>query len=94
MSDHTRRRSLRSRMRTAAGGGGRAELPGVRLPAFVGSRLEAHPSFTRGLSLGLLVGAAVAGSTIWGRLRGDGPASPRPAARQPDARSEPGPPTG
>ena len=46
--------------------------PDVTLPGFIGSRLEAHPSFTRGLSLGLLVGAAVAGSTIWGRLRGAG----------------------
>ena len=27
-------------------------------------------SFHRGLALGALVGAAIAGSTIWGRLRG------------------------
>lgn len=28
-------------------------------------------SFGRGLALGALVGAAIAGSTIWSRLRGD-----------------------
>jgi hypothetical protein len=27
-------------------------------------------SFHRGLALGALVGAAIAGSTLWGRLRG------------------------
>ena len=28
-------------------------------------------SFHRGLALGALVGAAIAGSTIWNRVRGD-----------------------
>lgn len=49
----------------------RSNTPPLTLPvprALAGG-LDAHPSFTRGLSLGLLVGAAVAGSTIWGRLR-------------------------
>lgn len=52
-------------------GGRRGARPDASLPGFIRSRLEAHPSFTRGLSLGLLVGAAVAGSTIWSRLRGE-----------------------
>jgi hypothetical protein len=45
----------------------RQELP---LPSALIERLEEHPSFTRGLALGMLVGAAIAGSTIWSRLRG------------------------
>jgi hypothetical protein len=31
--------------------------------------LLGHVSFHRGLALGALVGAAIAGSTIWGRIQ-------------------------
>lgn len=34
------------------------------------ARIIAGPSFHRGLALGALVGAAIAGSTLWTRLRG------------------------
>lgn len=34
------------------------------------ARLLREVSFSRGLALGALVGAAIAGSTIWSRLRG------------------------
>ena len=34
------------------------------------ARLLRGASFHRGLALGALVGAAIAGSTIWSRLRG------------------------
>jgi hypothetical protein len=37
-----------------------------RLNRFVGG-----PSFHRGLALGALVGAAIAGSTLWTRVRDD-----------------------
>ena len=40
----------------------------------VAELLEAA-SFHRGLALGALIGAAIAGSTIWGRLRGSQRAS-------------------
>ena len=52
----------------------------ARLVAFVNGT-----SFHRGLALGALVGAAIAGSTIWGRIRGglgyhSGDAKPRSGA--------------
>ena len=37
-------------------------------------------SFHRGLALGALVGAAIAGSTIWNRLRGEGRDPERPGS--------------
>jgi hypothetical protein len=40
---------------------------------------EDSPAFVSGLALGALVGAAIAGSTLWHRFR----------ARSPDARDEP-----
>lgn len=43
--------------------------PHVPLPEPIVELLEAHPSFLRGLTLGMLVGAAIAGSTIWERIR-------------------------
>ncbi len=47
-------------------------------------------SFSRGLALGTLVGAAIAGSTIWSRIRGGRPgAEPaEPAADDVAARHE------
>lgn len=36
------------------------------------------PGFVRGLTLGALVGAAIAGSAIWDRLRGRDEAQPVP----------------
>ena len=36
-------------------------------------------SFHRGLALGALVGAAIAGSTIWNRLRGERRDEERPS---------------
>ena len=45
-------------------------------------------SFHRGLALGAMVGAAIAGSTLWGRLRrttpGDAAAEPSPTDSQPE----------
>ena len=41
-------------------------------------RLLDGVSFHRGLALGALVGAAIAGSTIWSRLRGERAAEDRP----------------
>lgn len=46
-----------------------------RRPAF----LPQGDTFLRGLALGALVGAAIAGSTIWSRIRG---------RREPDARGD------
>lgn len=63
----------------------RAELP---LPSALIERLEDHPSFTRGLALGMLVGAAIAGSTIWSRLRGAAGGRSDPSVAPP--RSRPG----
>ena len=37
-------------------------------------------SFHRGLALGALVGAAIAGSTLWSRLRASEPRNQRPSA--------------
>ena len=37
------------------------------------ARFLAGASFNRGLALGALVGAAIAGSTLWSRLRGNSP---------------------
>ena len=34
------------------------------------ARFLGGPSFHRGLALGALVGAAIAGSTLWGHIRG------------------------
>lgn len=50
------------------------------------SRIIGGASFHRGLALGALVGAAIAGSTLWTRLR-----TAQLAARGSD--SPPGPPT-
>lgn len=40
--------------------------PKDRTPASI---VEDRPSFLRGLTLGALVGAAIAGSTLWNRWR-------------------------
>jgi hypothetical protein len=55
---------------------------------------EGHPRaiFLRGLSIGALVGAAIAGSTIWERRRGRRGRVPN--GRDPEGRAgEPGPPS-
>jgi hypothetical protein len=41
-------------------------------------------TFARGLALGALVGAAIAGSTIWQRRHTGPRPAPRPAVRRPD----------
>jgi hypothetical protein len=48
------------------------------------TRFMAGPSFHRGLALGALVGAAIAGSTLWTRLR-----DAQQASRDRNARAEP-----
>jgi cytochrome c-type biogenesis protein CcmH/NrfG len=48
------------------------------------ARFISGVSFHRGLALGALVGAAIAGSTLWTRLR-----DAQQAARDRDARAEP-----
>jgi hypothetical protein len=42
------------------------KLPRLARP---GSRLLSDELFVRGLTLGALIGAAIAGSTLWSRLR-------------------------
>jgi hypothetical protein len=69
--------------RPAPGGPGRAVdrlLEGLGVPA------EARARFGEGLLLGAMVGAAIAGSTLWNRIRADRGAAP-PAG---DAPADPG----
>ena len=49
-------------------------------------------SFHRGLALGALVGAAIAGSTLWARIREarENDDKPRPPARGPRGGNAPG----
>jgi hypothetical protein len=52
------------------------------------ARVLSEVSFHRGLALGALVGAAIAGSTIWARIRVRRPAaSEAPDARPPEQSS-------
>jgi hypothetical protein len=69
----------------------------ARILARTGSEREpsrglfvAHPSFTRGMTLGLLVGAAIAGSVIRERLRRRGGAAEGPEALAGRATTPPG----
>ena len=43
------------------------------------TRFVSVPSFHRGLALGALVGAAIAGSTLWSRIRDSRQAAAEPA---------------
>ncbi len=52
---------------------GRRRIPPILRAALRGRRTALLPqgdTFLRGLALGALVGAAIAGSTIWSRIRG------------------------
>jgi hypothetical protein len=54
---------------------------------------EERPSFMQGLAMGALVGAAIAGSTLWSRWRARTPAVNAPAApgTHADPASQPAP---
>jgi hypothetical protein len=41
----------------------------IRLPRSLRDSAERRPRFTEGLIAGALIGAAIAGSTLWSRLR-------------------------
>jgi hypothetical protein len=64
--------------------------PRRRSPASVAQAISEHfsgdqdrPSFLRGLTLGALVGAAIAGSTLWNRWRHRDPTLPSVAPKLP-----------
>ncbi len=69
----TDRRARRASIRPSSARLDTPHAPTSSLPGpfrdLIDDRLDGHPSFVRGLSVGLLVGAAVAGSTIWSRWR-------------------------
>ena len=49
---------------------------GSARPTPSGDPDEDSPAFVRGLALGALVGAAIAGSTLWRRFHGPSPDTP------------------
>lgn len=62
----------------------------IRIRRSMRDRAERRPRFTDGLIVGALIGAAIAGSTLWSKLRrssGADPSGPPDAAQPHEGRN-------